>query len=589
MDRVLTRKDALNRVESYQYDVSGNLKQFTDRKQQVSQYAYDARNRRIGAIYQDGTSTTLSYDTIGRLAKVTDSASGTIEYGYDVLDRVIQELTPQGTVSFLYDALGRRTQMTANGSTPLLYQYDAASRLTRVEQGSVFAVLNYDNANRRTSLGYSNGTTTSYAYDGANRLINITHNSQTGLIEALTYVYDPAGNRVSALRNNGSASLLPNPISSASYDAANEQTQVLGANLAYDQNGNLTNDGPNTYQWDARNRLIGIMGGVTANFVYDTYGRRVTKTINGQTSQFVYDGTDIAQEIGSGTVGATYVRSLNTDEPFARQGTGAEFYHTDALGSTLALSDTSGASAVSYTYDPFGRTISTGTSSNPFQYTGREQDSTGSYYYRARYYSPDRQRFLSQDPIGFSSGETNFYAYAGNNPIGRRDPLGLWSPKCHWDMTQQAAEACGLSDGDQKALANAVRGVDFSSVPGFGWLPSFSTLNPYSPAHGMPGTSWTGYSYNQLSAAGPSGCGGGLAQGIHALQDWQSHGAVNIGMSDHLNYWWQYFLYPDPLNPDDCGDKRNEAMANSAYNQTVNAIRDFMQARGAKPKCRGSE
>lgn len=37
-------------------------------------------------------------------------------------------------------------------------------------------------------------------------------------------------------------------------------------------------------------------------------------------------------------------------------------------------------------------------------------------------------RFLSEDPIGFMSGDTNFYRYVGNNPIRDRDPSGKLSP-----------------------------------------------------------------------------------------------------------------------------------------------------------------
>src|SRR5207245_3992815 len=71
---------------------------------------------------------------------------------------------------------------------------------------------------------------------------------------------------------------------------------------------------------------------------------------------------------------------------------------TDALGSTLALTDSPGTVQTSYTFEPFGNTITTGTATtNSFAYTGRELDSTGLYFYRARYYSPALQRFISED------------------------------------------------------------------------------------------------------------------------------------------------------------------------------------------------
>ena len=75
--------------------------------------------------------------------------------------------------------------------------------------------------------------------------------------------------------------------------------------MTYDQNGNLTNDGVNTYTWDVRNRLIGLSGGTTASSTYDPLGRRASKTINGIATQFLYDGNDIAAEIGGGAVEAS--------------------------------------------------------------------------------------------------------------------------------------------------------------------------------------------------------------------------------------------------------------------------------------------
>jgi len=88
--------------------------------------------------------------------------------------------------------------------------------------------------------------------------------------------------------------------------------------------------------------------------------------------------------------------------------------------------DASGNLATQYSYDPFGNTtVSGATNSNEFQYTGRENEGNGLYFYRARYYSPALGRFISEDPLGFAGSDINVYSYVGNNPISRVDPSGL--------------------------------------------------------------------------------------------------------------------------------------------------------------------
>jgi YD repeat-containing protein len=72
---------------------------------------------------------------------------------------------------------------------------------------------------------------------------------------------------------------LPPALDSASYDAANRHLTFGAQVLAYDLNGNLLSDGTSGYAWDARNRLTGITGPVTATFQYDATGRRTRKTI----------------------------------------------------------------------------------------------------------------------------------------------------------------------------------------------------------------------------------------------------------------------------------------------------------------------
>jgi RHS repeat-associated protein len=79
-----------------------------------------------------------------------------------------------------------------------------------------------------------------------------------------------------------------------------------------------------------------------------------------------------------------------------------------------------------YSYEPFGKTTASGAANtSTFQYTDRENDGTGLYYFRARCYNPTLQRFISEDPIGLKGGDANFYVYTGDSPYELRRPL--WS------------------------------------------------------------------------------------------------------------------------------------------------------------------
>src|SRR5436190_23591143 len=76
----------------------------------------------------------------------------------------------------------------------------------------------------------------------------------------------------------------------------------------------------------------------------------------------------------------------------------------------------------------------------------------GLYYYRARYYHTDLQRFIAEDPLGFGGGDVNLYGYVANNPIGSRDPFGLRTiiihggvPSMYWWAPSNGAENAGLS------------------------------------------------------------------------------------------------------------------------------------------------
>ena len=161
-------------------------------------------------------------------------------------------------------------------------------------------------------------------------------------------------------------------------------------------------------------RGVSLSGpGLTVSFQYDAVGRRKQKTVNSTTTECLYDGLNPVQELSGGSVVANLLTSLGIDEVWSRtEATGSRSFLADGLGSTLALTDNTGTVQTEYMYEPFGNTTVNGTSStNAFQYTGRENDGIGLYYYRARYYHPVLQRFISEDPIGFLGGDVNLYAF----------------------------------------------------------------------------------------------------------------------------------------------------------------------------------
>jgi len=175
-----------------------------------------------------------------------------------------------------------------------------------------------------------------------------------------------------------------------------------------------------TYTWNARNQMTATSAG-SATFSYDALGRRVGATVNGSTVNYLYDGLNPA------TVSSSLVlASGNLDEIYALVGaSGTTSYLRDGINNTAVLTSSSGTVSGNYYYSPYGDSVQTGSATTPFQFTGRENDgATGLYYYRARYYSPQLGRFVSEDPLGIGGG-TNFYAYAGGSPVGNFDPLGL--------------------------------------------------------------------------------------------------------------------------------------------------------------------
>jgi RHS repeat-associated protein len=317
--------------------------------------------------------------------------------------------------------------MAVSGQSEVNYTFDNASRLTSIAQGAAHVFFTYDSDYRRTSLTLPNGVTASYGYDTASQLTGIVYQGGALAPANLSYTYDLAGRRTSVSGTLASTQ-LPNAVSNAVYNANNQLTQWGTTAMTYDANGNTLNDGMNTYVWDARNRLVSADSN-SATFAYDPLSRRNGKNILAANTNYLYDGANPVQEL-NGSVTANLLTG-GVDEYFTRiDSTGTSNFLTDALGSTVELTDSGGNPQVQYGYGPFGAISITGTTNNSYTYTGRETDGLGLYYNRARYYNPSIGRFLSEDPIGFAGG-INKYAYVGNSPTNWIDSFG-YAPGDKW-------------------------------------------------------------------------------------------------------------------------------------------------------------
>ena len=211
-----------------------------------------------------------------------------------------------------------------------------------------------------------------------------------------------------------------------------------GEAITYDEIGNPLSYRGYTMAWEGK-RLQSLSGNnTTASYTYDEQGVRSSKTVNNVTTTFSYNGSLLmAQVQGSGSSQVKQLYSYDASgQLISVNYNGTEYYYlrngqTDIVG----LMDGSGTKVVEYTYDAWGKLISTtGTlattlgADNPFRYRGYYYDTeTGLYYLMTRYYDPEVCRFISAD-VYMTTGQGvlggNMFAYCGNNPIIRYDDQG---------------------------------------------------------------------------------------------------------------------------------------------------------------------
>ena len=462
-------------THSYTYDDASRLTKVEDGQGGTWSFAYDILDRLISEATPQGT-LNYTYDLVSRLTGMSVSGGpnyAPVQYAYDALDR-LTGITQNGrTYSYSYDALGRRTALNRPNGVSTHYTYDAGSRLTSLQHRKGAQVLegfaySYDangNITRQVKSGGPYGNITrNYSYDPLDRLTEV---DAAGILASSQFKNQ--GQQQAALRHLANAEKLANPTARQqqlknalkegavlpenarwSFDANGNlvsksvldwstgqwKTRTLAydevdrlvsltepgkaVTLTYDANGNLVSDSTGRqFIWDTQDQLVQLQTtSLSASFAYDPQGRRTSFSRGAVSRSYLLDGLDV---LSDGT--SRFLHGAGMDEPLELSNNLTSLtYVQDHLGSTSQLLDGLGNSRNRYDYNSYGKlegNASNPQPANPYTYTGREDDGTGLIYYRARYYDPELEVFLSEDPLGDAQ------RYVGGNPLGYNDPLGL--------------------------------------------------------------------------------------------------------------------------------------------------------------------
>ena len=413
------------------FDATGNRLTEKTRSGTVISYTYDALGRLKTRTVPGVGTDTFTYGRLGRVTSV-DGPAGTFGFAYDAVGHVTSETSPGGYgVVSEYDTAGNRTRVIYPDGTPFRYVYDELNRLTEIRDSEhdLVVAYAYDGRSRLESRWNANGTSSMYGYNEDGTVATIKHQFD-GASVTYTYNYEAAGHLSGVEISNPAFAPAPSAARDLSL-AANELNQAqFGAAYEYDQNGNLIGDGVNRYTFDPRNRLTtALTPRYEVQYEYDALDRRMAVTVDGRRVRCVHDGARVIEEHDvAGNLIRRYVHGPGWDNPVRlTTAEGEFFYHRDAIGSIVALTDFTGTVVETHGYTPFGKPSGDSTTGNRRLFTGREYDAeTGLYYYRARYYSPEIAAFLSPDPSGTRGGDVNLYAYAYNSPQMYLDPTGEW-------------------------------------------------------------------------------------------------------------------------------------------------------------------
>ena len=431
----VTAESQNGQTVAYEYDLEGRR---TARKLNDSsrvEYDYDADSN-LSLIKIGGREIAHERDQAGRLT-ARQTANGLREkFDYDVNGRLSgqnvsvgaggREIVKRG---YEWDALGNVTNISDSLRGARSYKYDAVERLSRVER-----II----AGENVKLPDTNaGKTSKSALPADKRLWQA--DDRAGLDagqrrETEEFQYDGDGNLLERKSNlRGSRSFK--------YGKGDKLEQQEKIQYIYDAVGNLIQkrqaDGSSvSYEYDADNQLIAVSTETRGRieFKYDAFGRRTTKITDAGATGFLWDGDVLLAENKDSQHVTEYVHEGFV--PLAKiKDSKIETYHTDYLGTPKEVTDETGAVVWQGNYDEYGKVVAVKSQTEQnIRFQGQyEDEETGLFYNRFRYYDAEGCRYVNQDPIGLN-GDSNFYSYVCN-PVDWIDPFGLTPTNKSVDFT----------------------------------------------------------------------------------------------------------------------------------------------------------
>jgi RHS repeat-associated protein len=469
----LLQPNASSWIESYGYDAGRRLTSVTSPAGTFG-YTYAGPGSLVTNLVLPGSwATGNQFDSVGRLTGTyLRNGSGSVAnehlYTYNTASHRTRQTRLAGDyVDYTYDAAGQlKTALgkESGGATNRLaeqlgYVYDAGGNLQYRTNNALVQSFSVDNVNQLTTIARTGTLTVAGGTSATATNVTVKDNANSAV--AATLYADKTFARTNVMLVDGSNTFTAVATDGYGRGDTNTVTVTLPASVTYtyDDNGNLTSDGQQSFEYDGENQLVAVQ--VTASwrseFRYDGKLRRRVRVekvwqnnqwVTASETRYVYDGMLVVQErdannlpavsytrgrdlsgtrAGAGGIGGLLARTDNrlliAGDPAAHA-----CYHADGNGNITALANGTQGVVARYLYDPYGNLLAKAGSladANLYRFSSKEvHASSALYYYGYRFYVPSLQRWVNRDPI-LERGGVNLYAFAARAPTFRLDAQGL--------------------------------------------------------------------------------------------------------------------------------------------------------------------